>query len=79
MKFYPYEKGGVETVIAMLKGGGAKSFGVFFMWYLEVLAILKGGAKGFHFLKGGGAQQVLPCLDGVGGCKQFLTHAFPIV
>ena len=32
MKFYPYEKGGTETVLAMLKGGGAHSFGVVFAW-----------------------------------------------
>ena len=29
MKFYPYEKGGAEKVLAMLKGG-TKSFGVDF-------------------------------------------------
>ena len=30
MKFYPYEKvgGGAEKVLAMLKGGGTKGFGV---------------------------------------------------
>ena len=31
MKFYPYEKGGPENVLAMRKaggGGGTKSFGV---------------------------------------------------
>ena len=33
MKFYPYERGGAEKVLAMLKGGGGatKSFGVVFM------------------------------------------------
>ena len=30
MKLYPYEKGGAETVLAMLRGGGATSFGVDF-------------------------------------------------
>ena len=30
VKFYPYEKGGAEKVLAMLKGGGTKSFGVVF-------------------------------------------------
>ena len=30
MKFYPYEKGGAEKVLAMLKGG-TTSFGVVFM------------------------------------------------
>ena len=32
MKFYPYEKGGAEKVLAILKGGGGtNSFGVDFM------------------------------------------------
>ena len=31
MKFYPYEKGGVEKVLAMLKGG-TKNVGVVFTW-----------------------------------------------
>ena len=32
MKLYPYEKGGgAEKVLAILKGGGTKSFGVVFM------------------------------------------------
>ena len=26
MKFYPYEKGGAEKVLAMLKGGGHNKF-----------------------------------------------------
>ena len=30
VKFYPYEKGGAEKVLAILKGGGTKSFGVDF-------------------------------------------------
>ena len=31
VKFYPYEKGGAENVLAMLKGGGGtNSFGVVF-------------------------------------------------
>ena len=39
--------GGAEKVLAMLKGGGGgtKTFGVVFTWYLEVLAILKGGVQ----------------------------------
>ena len=58
MKFYPYKKVGVEKVLAMLKGVGLS-------WKLEVLAILKGGAKSFQSLNekfysvlGGGAQTV---------------------
>ena len=31
MKFYPYEMGGEEKVLAILKGGGTKSVGVDFM------------------------------------------------
>ena len=54
MQFYPYEKKGVGGAVAMLKGGGTKSVGVVFMWQLKVLAILKGGPKGFHSLKGWG-------------------------
>ena len=30
VKFYPYEKGGAEKVLAILKGGGTKCFGVDF-------------------------------------------------
>ena len=31
MKFYPYEKGGTDKVLAMRKGGGTKSLGIVFM------------------------------------------------
>ena len=31
----------------------------------------RGVPKSFHSLKGGGAQKVLPCLEGVGGAKSF--------
>ena len=59
-KFYPYKKGeGAEKISAMLKGG-TTSFEVVLTRELEVLAILKGGAKSFHPLKGGG-----------GGAKSF--------
>ena len=48
----------------MLKGG------VVFTWYLEVLAILKGGgAQKFPLFKRG-AQKVLPCLEGGEGGAQ---------
>ena len=30
VKFYPYEKGGTEKVLAMLKGGGKKFWGSFY-------------------------------------------------
>ena len=55
-KVLPLRKGGTEKVLAMLKGGGGgiKRFGVVLTRELEVLAILKGGVKRFHSLKGGG-------------------------
>ena len=54
-------------------------YGKSFMRYLEVLAILKGGAKSFHSLEAGrGAQKVLPCLEG-GGLKKFCARDFPIL
>ena len=31
MKFYPYEKGGAEKVLAMLKGGHKKFWGSFYV------------------------------------------------
>ena len=49
----------------MLKGGGTTSFEVVLTRELEFLAILVGGAKSFHLLKGG-RKNVLPCVDG--GC-----------
>ena len=78
MKFYPDENGGAGKVLAMLKGGGTKSFGVVFMQWLEVLVILKGGAKSVHSLKGGRARKVLPCLEG-GGAKSFGPMIFHFV
>ena len=51
MNFYPYQKkkgGGAGKVLAMLKegGGGTKCFEVVLTHKLEVLVILKEGAKG---------------------------------
>ena len=69
VKFYPYEKRGAEKVLAMLKvGRGTTSFEVPVVLapVLEVLAIVMGGAK-FPPFKRGGAQKVVPCLDGGGG------------
>ena len=69
-KINSYEKGvGAEKVLAILRGGGgAKSFGVFFTLWLEVLAILKGGHKMFyHVLKGGGRKK---SLEGGGGAQK---------
>ena len=51
----PLQKVGAEKVLAVLKGrGGTNSFVVVLTWELEVLAILMGGTKSFHPLKGGG-------------------------
>ena len=64
----------------MLRGGGRDptSFEVALRRELEVLAIVRGGAKSFNSLKGGGEQNVLPCLEG-GGRKQLRTHDFPLL
>ena len=70
-------------VLSLRKGGGGwgiKSFShaerghkkyevVFLRWG-------GGGAKSFHSLKGG-AQKVLPCLEGGGGAKSFGPAFFP--
>ena len=49
MIFDPYKKGGgAEQVLAMLKGGGTKSFEVVLTRELEVFSILMEGAKCFH-------------------------------
>ena len=49
MKFYPYKKGGgVEKVLALLKGRDTKSFEVVLKQELEVLAILMGGGGGWR-------------------------------
>ena len=69
VKFYPYEKGGAEKVLAMLK------FWVSFC--AEVLTILKGGTKSVHSLKGG-PEKFYPDLRG-GGRKMFRTRNFPIL
>ena len=36
-----------------------------------------GGAKSFHPLEEGGAQHVLPCLEGGGGTRSFGPAIFP--
>ena len=62
----PLQKGGTQTVLAILKRG-TDSFEVVLTWELEVLAILIGGANSSRALKGGwGARTVLPCLEGGG-------------
>ena len=66
-KVLPPTKRGSGKFLAKLKGD-TKSFGVVFMWKLEVLAILKEGRKSFHSLKGV-ARKVLPCLQGRVGAK----------
>ena len=51
-------------------GGGHKNVGLVLTRGLEVLAILKGCAKYFRPFEGGGAQKVLPYLEGRGGGAQ---------
>ena len=73
MKFYPYERvGGSQEVLAMLKG--RHSFEIVLTPELKVLAILMGGAKSFHLLKGWGGRR----LEG-GGHIKFRTRYFPIL
>ena len=67
--FHPYEKGGGEKVVAMLMGGGGgeTSFGLVFMRWFEVLAILRGRHKRFPLFKRGG------------GAKRFRTRNFAVI
>ena len=51
MSFYSLRDWLLITSFSHAEGGGT-SFGVVFMQYLKDLAILKGGAKSFHSLKG---------------------------
>ena len=79
MKFYLYEKGDGKKVLAMLKGGHNK-FGVVFTWYIEVLAILKGGCKTFPLFERGDMKcftlfSVVLFLGG--GAKSFGPTIFP--
>ena len=66
-------KMGAEKVLAMLKGVAQKVLG-YSLCGSHIVG--GGGAKSFHSLKGG-AQTVLPCLEG--GRKKFRTHDFPIL
>ena len=75
LSFTPTEKrGGSEQVVAMLEGG-RQSLGVVFQRKLDVLAILKRGAKCFYPLEGG-MLKFLPCL---GGWGKVSDHDFPIL
>ena len=81
VKFYPYEKGGGRGTKSFSHaeggGGGTQSFDVVLTQGLTVLAILIGGAKSFHLLKGG-REKFYPIFGG-GGCKKFGTSDFPIL
>ena len=50
MKFYPCKRKGERIFsVAVLKGGGTKSYEVVLTWELEILAIvIRGGAKYFN-------------------------------
>ena len=68
VKFYPYKKGGMEKILAMLKGGTTR---VVLTQDLEVLAIMMRGCKKCPSCKRG-AQNVLPCLER-GGAQNVLN------
>ena len=73
MMFYPYKRKGGGGSFSHAKGGHTR-FEVDLTQELEVLAIpfiLKLGWGG------GGAHQVLPCLEGWGEGKKFRTRDFP--
>ena len=55
MKFYPYKKSGL--FVSNAEGEGGTSFQVVLTQKLEVLAIVMGGCKKCHPLKGGGAKR----------------------
>ena len=81
--FNPIKRGAGGNNLSHAAGGGGRdptSFEVALRRELEVLAIVRGGAKSFNSLKGwgGGEQNVLPCLEG-GGRKQLRTRDFPIL
>ena len=91
MKFYPYKKaggGGGRKSFSHAEGGAQTGFGVVFTRSLEVLAILYGGAKSFHSLKGGGGhKKYYPVLRGGGGAPTnlgpavfpFCSPPFPVI
>ena len=45
VKFYPYEKGGAENVLAMLKGGHKEFWGSFYVEALSFSHIVGGARK----------------------------------
>ena len=78
MRFYPYAKwrGGGGSFSHAEGGGDTTSFGVVFVRYLEVLAILKGGRKKFPPLKrrGRGREKLYPVLRGGGVSDPRFSH-----
>ena len=62
-----YKTGGGRKECSHAEGGRAESFEVVLM---QVLAMLKWGAKCIYPFKGGGAPTVLPCLGGRGGGRK---------
>ena len=68
-------KRGERVSFSHAEGGHTKFWGVVCMWYLEVLAILKGGTKNLQWGGGGGKSFTL---SGE-GCKKFGTRNFPIL
>ena len=56
-------------VFSHSEGEVTNSFGLVLTWELEVLAILKGGAKSYYPLKGGGGHERFYPVLRVGGAQ----------
>ena len=66
--------GGGGGVFSHAEGEVTNSFGLVLTWELDVLAILKGDAKSYYPLKGGGHDKFYPVLR-VGGCAKCFRPA----
>ena len=71
MKFYPYEKGGAEKVLAILEGGGHNKFWGSFYSFSHIV----GGHEKFPLFKRG-TRKVLPCLGGGGEARKVSDPRF---
>ena len=75
MKFYPYEKGGgVDKVLAILKGGHKKFWGSFYAVARSFSHIVGGHIKFPLFKRGGGREKFYPVLRG--GSQKVLNLRF---
>ena len=76
VKFYSYKRGGGKSFSNAERWVDTKYVEVVLTWVLELLVTWKGGTTSFHPLKvKGGAQQVIPCLEG--GTTCFKPMIFP--